>query len=117
MVTPLCLLGFSLSFKQYNKVVYQKRHTTFLKEINEDEVSKLKNKLSDFPTGHTFINRDHPYVADLDIFGSHSLFQLINRTTTEAGNECLAEWLSESSSEEVILERQNAIKELTPKLE
>lgn len=117
MVVPLCMLGFGLLVKRYNQLVYQKRHTTFLKEINEDEVSKLENKLSDFPTGNTFINRDHPYIADLDIFGSHSLFQLINRTTTESGNVCLAEWLSESASKEVILERQRAIKELTPKLD
>lgn len=94
MVVPLCVLGFGLLIKRYNQVAYLKRHTTFLKEINDDEVLKQENKLSDFPTGQTFINRDHPYVADLDIFGPHSLFQLINRTTTESGHVLLAEWLS-----------------------
>ena len=117
MAVPLCVLGFGLLIKRHNQVVYLKRHTTFLKEINEFEVFKLENKLSDFPTGQTFINRDHPYVSDLDIFGPHSLFQLLNRTTTESGNLCLAEWLSESASKDVILERQQAIKELTPKLD
>ena len=117
LAVPLCVLGFGLLIKRHNQVVYLKRHTTFLKEINEFEVFKLENKLSDFPTGQTFINRDHPYVSDLDIFGTHSLFQLLNRTTTESGNLCLAEWLSESASKDVILERQQAIKELTPKLD
>jgi hypothetical protein len=53
----------------------------------------------------------------LDVFGPHSLFQLINRTTTESGSVCLAEWLSEPAPKEVILERQQAIQELVPKLE
>src|SRR5690606_7402029 len=82
IVFPMCVLGFGFLIKRYNKVAYQKRQAIFLKEINENEILKLENKLSDFPTGQAFINNDHPYVADLDIFGPHSLFQLINRTTT-----------------------------------
>jgi len=116
-IVPLCVLLFGLLVKRYNGIAYLKRHTTFLKEVNEDEVLKLENKLTSFPTRQTFIKRDHPYVSDLDIFGPHSLFQLINRTTTESGNLCLAEWLSGSASNDVILERQQAIKELIPKLD
>lgn len=114
---PLCVMGFGIIIKRYNQVAFQKRHTYLLKEINEEEVLRLENKLASFPTGEVYINRDHPYAADLDTFGQHSLFQLINRTTTESGNVCLAEWLSEPATKDVILERQEAIQELTPKLE
>lgn len=117
IVVPLCVLGFGLLIKRYNQAAYLKEHTTFLKEINELEIFRLENKLSDFPKGQTFVGRDHPYVSDLDIFGQHSLFQLLNRTTTESGHVLLAEWLSESASKDVILERQQAIKELSPKLD
>src|SRR5690606_15035273 len=117
IVFPMCVLGFGFLIKRYNKVAYQKRQAIFLKEINENEILKLENKLSDFPTGQAFINNDHPYVADLDIFGPHSLFQLINRTTTASGNVCLAEWFSQPAYKDVILERQQAIKELAPKLD
>lgn len=115
-VSSLCVLVFGLIIKRYNQVAYLRRHTTFLKEINENEVLKRENKLSGFPTGQAYTSRDHPHVADLDVFGPHSLFQLLNRTTTESGNVCLAEWLSVPASKEMILERQEAIQELTPKL-
>jgi hypothetical protein len=49
MVVPLCVLGFGLIIKRYNQVAYLKRHTAFLKEINEDEVFKQENQLSGFP--------------------------------------------------------------------
>src|SRR5690554_4971238 len=117
VVFPICVLGFGLLIRRYNQVAYRKQHATFLKEINEQEILRLENKLSDFPNGQTFVTRDHPYVSDLDVFGSHSLFQLINRTTTESGNVCLAEWFSKTAAKGVLLERQQAIKELTPKLD
>ena len=117
VVVPVAAIGFGLLVNRYNEVESLKRHTTFLKEINEQEILRLENKLSGFPTGQTFIDRDHSYVSDLDIFGSHSLFQLINRTTTESGHILLAEWLSAPAAKNVILERQQAVKELSPRLD
>ena len=115
----LVLVGggsFAFLMKQHNQAAYQKQHATFLIEINEQEILRQQNQLATFPDGRTFIRRDHPYVADLDVFGSHSLYQLINRTTTEAGRERLADWLSEATSSAEIIERQRAVQELTPKL-
>ncbi|MDN5211254.1 DNA mismatch repair protein MutS [Fulvivirgaceae bacterium BMA12] len=117
VVIPLCVLGFGWLIKRYNEVAYQKRHYDFLKTINEKEILKLQNKLADFPTGQKFTGRDHPYVSDLDIFGHHSLFQLIDRTTTESGHELLAEWMTVPASKKTILERQQAVKELSSMLD
>lgn len=117
IVVPLCMLGFGVLINRYNKLSYVRKHTIFLKKINEQEVLRLENKLSDFATGQTFMNREHAYVSDFDIFGPHSLFQLLNRTTTESGQVLLAAWLSEPASGNVIFERQKAIKELSPKLD
>ena len=110
-------LGLGWLIKRFNRIAYQQRHTTFLREINEQEVRRLENKLAHFPTGQRFIDHHHPYTADLDIFGPHSLFQLLNRTTTESGSQLLARWVSEPADRAVILARQQAIRELTPKLE
>ncbi|MFV8754249.1 MutS-related protein [Nannocystaceae bacterium ST9] len=38
---------------------------------------------------------DHPFAADLDLFGSGSLFDLLCRARTRAGEETLARWLSD----------------------
>ncbi len=37
---------------------------------------------------------DHPYAADLDLFGRGSLFELLCRARTRAGEETLARWLA-----------------------
>ncbi|MEM9675350.1 MAG: DNA mismatch repair protein MutS, partial [Bacteroidota bacterium] len=108
--------GFALLMKQYNRVAYQKKQAAFLAEINEQEIQRLRTNLSQFPGGQSFNKPTHPYVADLDVFGTHSLYQLVNRATTESGHECLAKWLSEPTTKEVIIERQEAVKELSPQL-
>ncbi len=108
--------SFAFLMKQHNQATYQKQHAAFLAEINEQEIRRQQNQLATFPDGRTFIRRDHPYVADLDVFGSHSLYQLLNRTTTESGSERLAAWLSEATSSAEMIERQRAVQELMPKL-
>ena len=117
IVTPLCVLGFAILLVRYGQVANLKKTATLLKEINQNELLKLENKLSSFPTGQSHLKKEHAYIADLDVFGSHSLFQLLNRTTTESGSLLLAKWLSESAPKEIILERQQAIQELKPSLQ
>jgi DNA mismatch repair ATPase MutS len=117
LIVPLCVGGFLALIKRHSKVDHLKQYNSFLKEINEAEVLRQDNKLSGFPTGESFLTRNHSYVSDLDVFGSHSLFAMINRTTTKSGNERLAEWLSEPANNDVILERQQAVQELSPNVE
>ncbi|WP_114750604.1 MutS-related protein [Pleomorphovibrio marinus] len=117
IVAPLCVFGFIFLLVRYNQLIKRKETATFLKKINQEELLKFANELTSFPTGQSYLNRDHAYIADLDVFGSHSLFQLLNRTTTESGSLLLAKWLSEPAPKEVILERQKAIRELKPNLE
>ncbi|GEO20041.1 MutS-related protein [Cyclobacterium qasimii] len=88
-----------------------------MKKINESEILREKCILDEFDTGQRFINQNHPYTSDLDVFGEHSIFQLINRTTTESGRILLAEWLSEPAPNNEIKDRQKAIKELSQKLD
>ncbi|HEY5590399.1 MAG TPA: hypothetical protein VIK55_05220, partial [Paludibacter sp.] len=85
IVFPLSILCFGAIVKYHNKTAFLKKHTAFLKGINESEILREKCNLEEFDTGHQFINQNHPYTSDLDIFGQHSIFQLLNRTTTESG--------------------------------
>ncbi len=118
LVFPLvAIISFGISIKYYSKIAYRKRHTEFLKCINESEILRDERKLNTFDKGKEFINATHPYTSDLDIFGQHSIFQLINRTTTESGKLRLAKWLSEPALNHEIIERQEAIKELAPNLQ
>jgi len=117
IVLPISIICFAFVLKHHNKIAYLRKYTSFLERINEFEILRGKCVLKEFDTGHEFINQNHPYTSDLDIFGQHSIFQLVNRTTTESGMILLSEWLSESAPNHEIHDRQNAIKELSQKLD
>ncbi len=80
--------------------------------INETELSVLRHEFSQLPGGDQYKISTHSYANDLDIFGHASLFQYINRTTSEQGSAELASWLMEPASVIEIEERQQAAKEL-----
>ncbi len=83
-------------------------------QVNTTELGVLDWNFQELATGQEFINPNHVYSYDLDIFGEGSLFQYINRTNTSEGYRQLAEWLQEPSYEKnEIIERQEAIKELS----
>ncbi len=89
----------------------------FLENINHDEIKRLNYDLEDFDPGNEFIDQNHYYSYDLDIFGAYSIFQYINRTISWSGREALARWLTTTFSKESILLRQEAVKEMIDDLE
>lgn len=119
-VILVCALGivfFSILVKLYKEKELQRKLLLSLKFINEHEVLRSRNELSTFDPGTTYVDDEHPYTSDLDIFGNHSLFQLINRTTTIAGNRILANWLRAPSQNELIIARQKAVNELSSRVQ
>lgn len=67
-------------------------------------------------TGTDYLSGEHPYAADLDIFGAGSLFDLLCRARTRAGEERLAQWLCVHAEQRVSAEqvraRQAAVRSL-----
>lgn len=87
-------------------------------EINEQELRAIQYDFSDFDGGEEYVNPSHLYTFDLDVFGKHSLFQYINRTSTPVGKQHLAGWFNKHlEQKEAIEQRQEAIRELSPDLE
>ena len=60
---------------------------------------------------------EHVYAADLDLFGPDSLFLMLNRARTRGGDELLASWLLRPAPLDVVHERQEAVRELGPRLD
>ena len=92
-------------------------NTRLLIQINKQEIGILKHHFSDMPDGLQLKPEHHVYANDLDLFGKASIYQYINRTTSEQGNQILADWLLNPSAPEIILQRQEAAKELSSLVE
>jgi hypothetical protein len=92
-------------------------HTNYLVKINDDELKALQHDYHHFTEGKQYIDNEHLYSNDLDIFGRASLFQYINRTNSEMGEQTLANWLLHPADISTIQERQKAVKELTSQTE
>ena len=87
-----------------------------LAKINDNEMAYSNGDLSPFKTGIAYIQTDHPYSYDLDIFGETSIFQHVNRTTTAIGEAKLATWLKNETPIDIKAQQQ-AVRELGLKLD
>ena len=68
-------------------------------------------------SGERFLVADHPYAADLDLFGRGSLFELLTTARIRAGEETLARWLLAPAATSDVRARQEAVLELQPLLD
>ncbi|MCU7551569.1 hypothetical protein OCK74_20780 [Chitinophagaceae bacterium LB-8] len=82
--------------------------------INEEELLILKDEYSNRYDGSSYAPSVHDYANDLDIFGPSSVFQYINRCSSEQGRALLANNFLIPLDKKEILERHEAIKELAP---
>ncbi len=85
--------------------------------INRNEIKALGGDLSSFEDGSEWIDQEHDFSNDIDLFGRDSLFSFLNRTVTGYGKTLLAGWLKDPekiSSE--LKERQDVVRELSGKL-
>ena len=116
-IALVTLLPFILLIKYHNRLFHRKDYLEKEAEVNRQELAALDYDTSCFDGGEEFADPAHLYAYDLDVFGTHSLFQYINRTCTEPGRRLLADWLGQHlTKKEDILERQAAVRELAPEL-
>ena len=113
----LCVVVFVWLIKIHSNIADKKLRAATLVAINEDEITHLQRKGNNFDNGAEYIDFKHPYSYDLDIFGENSLFQYINRTETYKGKEKLANLLLSTLPQDVIIQNQEAVKELADKPE
>lgn len=86
--------------------------------INQRGLARLSRIWSNLPVTAVRISEEHKATAnDLDLFGQASLFQLLNRADTSAGQDLLRDWLVTPAEPEQVILRQQAVQELAPMLE
>lgn len=88
------------------------------RKINQQGLARLSRDWSKLPVVAVELPKEQTATAnDLDLFGTASLFQLLNRADTSAGQAWLRDWLVTPAAAEQVSERQLAVKELAPLLE
>ena len=98
------------------------RHERVLRQLDrcrrgiayhETNLDRLDHRWQDTqPIGERYVDEQHPYECDLDLFGKGSLFQYLCRARTRLGEDTLADWLRTAASPSTIDFRQRAINEL-----
>jgi hypothetical protein len=116
MIAVAGISAFLFTISKYLKLQHILQHEESLLAINTNELQALDGDDLVFEDGDEFNDPDHPFSADLDIFGGQSIFQHFNRSATSLGKKQLAEWfLHPLTSPETIRLRQAAVKEMAEK--
>jgi len=110
------IIAFAFVVRRQSKLDLEIDYKKQLLWVYQNEWNVLTGMANGYDHGKAFESELHPYTADLDIFGSASLFALINRCSTKSGNNLLAKNFSEKHTRDKILLRQEAIKEITDKI-
>lgn len=113
----LTFLTFGFFVKKHQSLLRKLRRIECFLAINQKNLARVDGSWVQFKDdGKEFMNAEHPFVNDLDIFGSNSLFQWLNITNTFYGRRLLSKELEKPETDiEKLIERQNMIKELVNK--
>lgn len=116
LIVCICLtfLPLFILVKIHNRFFIRKEWLETQARIIQEELQALSGDYSSFEDGKEYVNPEHPYSFDLDIFGRRSLFQSINRTCTFFGKVRLAEWLQNHLHKKTSIEkRQEMVREIS----
>ena len=111
LISVFGLLLFSTLIYYHHVLKNKKNFYEKLENINQEELNMLSGNYATRPTGEAFLNPNHFYSNDIDLFGKGSFFQFLNRTATNEGKQKLATLMLSNDIQE-IEHKQEAIKEL-----
>ncbi len=104
---------FVLLAIRQSRRIEQKKEAVVYEQLFKNEIASLKGDYSAFDSGKAYIDSQHPYASDLDLFGNNSVFQMLNRSFSARGMHELAKRLKFLERDiKSILEYQEAVTEL-----
>src|SRR5690606_13771772 len=118
LVGAVIFLGLFAFLVNYHFKVKRKFQVTAAYHwLTESEHLFVTESKPSYEDGKEFSDTKHPYSFDIDLFGPHSLFEHLNRTSTIIGSEKLAASLLQVQSKESLQNTQEAIREIAEDLE
>jgi hypothetical protein len=85
-----CGAVFVYLVSKYNLLKDQEAIYFSLEKMESNRELRKVRKLKSFEAGLEYQNKSHPFSNDLDLFGDHSLFQLLNHTVSKEGKNRLS---------------------------
>ena len=101
--------------KRFNFLKDKESLISELMVMEKAKEARKKRELERFDPGTTFLDKKHPFCNDLDLFGPHSLFQLINHTVSVSGRKLLADSMKKQINPATAIDNCHAIEELKGK--
>jgi energy-coupling factor transporter ATP-binding protein EcfA2 len=116
LLALLLLAVFFFLIRLYDKKGREQVFAAALATVNEREADFLQEGKKHYHHGGEHIDPHHPYSYDIDLFGEHSFFHFLNRSSSLFGNQQLAQALLQPDIAS-LEQRQTAIDELKGKLD
>ncbi len=110
MLVFLALLGFHARSRR--ALEQSRRRETYY----QTSLARLQDDWAGRGEQGKYAPDDHLYAEDLDLFGRGSLFEMICAAGTAVGRQRLAEWLTSGAGSSVMRSRQEAVQELSLRL-
>jgi hypothetical protein len=119
IIVTIFFIGLFLGLVIYHNSIFEyKKRLDLLVKINKKSLKRILGQFKDFKdNGLEYLEENHPFANDLDVFGNNSIFQYINSTVTKGGREELVKILKREKvfNSTQIKERQEAVRELGQK--
>jgi hypothetical protein len=111
-------VGFAVLVVRHDRIIEALGRARDAVRHYEDGLARLDHEFAGRGIGATdFAPDDHPYAADLDLFGRGSLFELMCTARTRSGQEQLAAWLCAPATPDTIATRQRAVEALRERID
>ena len=107
--------GFIYLIQQFTAAKDQERVYLALEQLALRRAARQTRQLATLAPGLEFADKSHPFSGDLDLFGHHSLFQLLNHSTSPGGTRELGALMTAPFSPVDAQERRAAAAELQGK--
>jgi len=118
IISAVSIIFFISLVRIHSKLNEMFKKVIILRNLNSNSIKRLDGRWSDFEDdGCEFLDENHNYSYDIDVFGRGSLFQWMNLSKTQKGRLKLASILTNEPFDIKDIEnRQETIKELSKRL-
>ncbi len=114
----VALVGLFVLVFFHGRIIVARRRAEGRAAYHERGLARLDDRWSGSGTpGGRFLDEEHPYAADLDLFGVGSLFERLCSARTASGEATLASWLLNPAPPGEVATRHDAVTELLPRID